>query len=294
MSASEKRRGQPQVPSDSDDDIFAISEPQGPQERLIPSLPPTRRLLAEQESEQEAGEIADPPDWPMVVGVFTFPFYWQSLVVWALLALGLTACSLGFMLAYFIASLMLQAGVSFGFAVFLIFLLIASFTSATFMLVIEKTAQGVDVVDEWPSGLWREWFWTLPMTLGLLVPMAVVLDLLRRGLGFPTWLLFVPLVFFTYPFMLTSAIDNGSLLAPFSKNVLRSLKSVWWAWAIVLVVSVGMTVAWAVAFASPFPYQPWGTVTLMVPLLPGMMLLYARLIGRLLLCAHMQDDWVDH
>jgi hypothetical protein len=274
----------------SDDDIFAIREPEVPVERPVPTMAFSRRLIVE---EEELPETPPPPSLPMITGVFSFPFYWQSLVAWALLALGWTACTLGFLGAYVIAMAMLQAGISFGFAVFLIFMLVASFTSASFMLVIEQTAQGTDVVEEWPTGLWRDWFWTLPITVGLLVPPAVVIDLLRRGLGAQSWLPFLPLVFFLYPFLLASALDNGSPLTPFSKNVLRSLKSVWWAWATVFAVSIAMTVAWAALFVSSFPYQPWGTVAAMVPLLPGMMLLYARMIGRLLLCARMHDDWEE-
>ena len=44
----------------------------------------------------------------------------RSLVVWALLAIGLTICALGFLMAYVIAMAWLQPGVSFALAVFLV------------------------------------------------------------------------------------------------------------------------------------------------------------------------------
>lgn len=289
MPPANQRDPEHRASSGSNDEIFAIREPEPPAERPVPTLTTRRRPIIE----EEATEIPPPPDLPMITGVFTFPFYWQSLIVWALLAIGLTVCALGFLAAYVIAMISLQGGISFGFAVFLVFMLVASFSSACFMLVIEQTAQGSDAVEQWPSGLWRDWFWTLPTTVGLLVPPAVLIDLLRREMGLHSWLPLLPLVFLVYPFMLASALDNGSPLSAFSKNVLRSLKSVWWAWAIVIGVSAVMTVAWAAAFVWAFPYQPWGTILVMVPLLPGMLLLYARMMGRLLLCAQMQDDWED-
>ena len=243
--------------------------------------------------EEQVAELPRPPAVPMITGVFSFPFYWQSLVVWGLLAVGFTVCALGYLAAYVVAMAMLDAGVSVALGVSLIFTLVASFASASFVAVIEETAHGGDVVNEWPSGFWRDWFWTLPTTVGLLVPPVVLLYLVRRALPGGGWLLAVPPAFLVYPFVLASALDNGSPLAAFSKNVFRSLTSVWWSWAIVVVVSMAMVAAWAAAFVSAFDFQPWVTVIVLVPLLPGMMLLYARLIGRLLLCAQMQDEWED-
>lgn len=289
MSPADPHGAQRRDPSGSDDDVYALREPEAPVERP-PASPPPRLLTVR---EEKAVEIATPPDFPMIKGVFTFPFYFQSLVVWALMALGFTVCALGFMTAYVIAMSVLQAGVSFGFGVFLIFMLVVSFTSASFISVIEETAQGTDVVKEWPTGLWRDWFWTLPTTIGLLVPPVVVIDLLRRGLGGQSWLMSLPLIFVVYPFLLASALYNGSPMEAFSKNVFCSLKSVWWAWATVFVVSIAMTVAWAAAFVAGFDYHPWLTVAALVPLLPGMLLLYARMIGRLLLCAQTKDEWED-
>lgn len=289
MTSDDTGRPPPQVPAEPQDDIFAISEPETPLERPMPVWA-ERHSVFDQEEEAEDDPI---PSLPMIQGVFTFPFYPWTLLVWVILAIGWTICALGFLTALFYATVIFQVGVSVGFTVFLLFLLIAAYTSACFILVIEETVQGTNSVKDWPIGLWRDWVWTLPTTGGLFGITVAACAMLRWATGTESWLPFLPLIFVSYPILLASALNNGSPLELFSKNVLRSLLSVWWAWILVIAVSTAMAVGWAVLFLQLFPRQPWATAGVMTPLIPGMILLYARLMGRLLMCAQMHDAWKD-
>ena len=70
-----------------------------------------------------------------------------------------------------------------------------SYSSAAYLCVIQETANGAHRVEDWPSSAWREWFWTLPSTLGLLTLAGVIGFAVCRLTEVNSVLLFFPIVF---------------------------------------------------------------------------------------------------
>jgi hypothetical protein len=161
---------------------------------------------------------------------------------------------------------------------------VLSYMSACFIAIIEQTAEGRDKIVEWPSGYWRDWFWSMPSTLGMLAPPLAAVGLLGGFTGFHPWWLYMLAVVLVYPVLMLSALDNGSAANPFSIRVLRSLKTVWWAWAMVYGASILMAVGWYAAVKPPFAYQPMATVLPAAPAAVALIFIYARLLGRLCWC----------
>jgi len=111
--------------------------------------------------------LPPPPRWPMLTGVFNFPWYRQSLIPWMMISVAFTLAGLAVTLCYFFLSgpsfivgrvIALPAGILTAAA--------ASYTSNVFLTVIERTSDGYDGIEEWPLPDWREGFWTLPQTIG--------------------------------------------------------------------------------------------------------------------------------
>jgi hypothetical protein len=68
-------------------------------------------------------------------------------------------------------------------------------------------------------------------------------------------------------------------------SVLRSLVQVSWAWALFYFETTPMVVAWSVIVVRQLSgYTPWLTPLYTAPLLAIIILIYARLIGRLAGC----------
>ncbi len=266
-----------------DSDEYTLQTPQeyALREELVAapipiSVPPVRQPVITQDP------LPDPPSLPFWTGVFSFPFYLQSLGVWMLIAFGLTVGALGLVLCIWC----LDQGLTLAFRCFVIpvFLIIAftcSYASAACMAIIETTADGYDHVDNWPTGDWREWVWTLayPGT-------AIVLSLL---LGWATNAILplhppipaVAVVFVSFPIFLLSALEAGSPIIPVSMPVLDSLVVAWWGWAMFYVEAGAMLVIWWTLIFTTQLESLWLTAVVAAPVLAAGLMIYSRLLGRL-------------
>ncbi len=216
-------------------------------------------------------------------GCSRFPCYLQTLGVWGLIALGLTLSVLGIVFCIWLvdAGLTLAARCFAG-PIAWIVLLSTSYTSGCFLAVVQGTSEGYDVIDDWPYGDWREWVWSLRYTAVALVFTLLV----AAGVGWltslaGTWIPAFAAGFFVYPILLLSALETGSPLSLYSRPVLGSLKSLWWGWAIVYAESGLLLAAWTWYVLAEFPWAPFRTVAVAGPLLAAILLIYARLLGRL-------------
>ena len=88
----------PIVPAD-DDDFWASSEPAEVSSSTPIETPAAPSILERhaQETLQRriavAGKPPPPPRWPMLTGVFLFPFYLQTLAAWMAISFGLMLSS---------------------------------------------------------------------------------------------------------------------------------------------------------------------------------------------------------
>jgi hypothetical protein len=156
----------------------------------------------------------------------------------------------------------------------------ASYLSALFLSVIESTSTGQTEVDSLP-GDWRDWFWTMPSTLGMFAVAAFIGWFLSLGLPLDVWLLIGLCGLLLYPILELSTLENGSPIAPLSLPVLQSIVKHPFGWFIFYAVTFAMAnVLWAVtrlAWRDP----PYVTILITGPLVALALLFYAWLLGQL-------------
>lgn len=283
MSLPREERNRRQVRPPADDDTYGLSEPVAPVKRPPPPIPST---LAQAET-LEAGEPApEPTRLPFLVGVFSFPWYFRTVAAWGMISLGLTVSLLGVVLCLYLADLGMGAVAvrCFGVPVMLIATLSLSYASACCVTVIETTAEGYDKVIDWPSGMWRDWFFTMLGVLGILALSLAVGGVLGTWMGIGTWLPAAWSAYVLFPIFVVSTLEAGSLKVLVSRPVLRSFRSLWWGWLLFYVETGALIAGLAALTVAGFGSQPWAAAFVVGPLLAALMLIYARLIGRLAWC----------
>jgi DNA-directed RNA polymerase subunit RPC12/RpoP len=157
--------------------------------------------------------------------------------------------------------------------------------AAILLVVIQETSEGTDRIEEWPEGLFTEWMFGVLFifnSLGAATFAGVMLrGVLREYCGIPFWPAMPITIVVLFPVLLLSMLETGSALNPVSLPVWRSMRSAWPAWAGFYVESGLLAAAGvATAMAAAWPAGLWGAA-LVSPVLIGMALVYARLLGRL-------------
>ena len=222
------------------------------------------------------------PRRPFVTGVFAFLFYLKTLAVWLLGSIGLM---IGLLLCLYCMYL-----VEIGLTVAARCLAVPSLWLAAFPLgylsvcclnVIEQTSQGYDKIEDWSVGEWREWFWSFGFTLGAIVPALLIGAVVGAIPWVGTGLSMGLTVFLLYPVFLLSALDNGSIFAPISGLILRSFRTAWQGWLIFYGETSVLVAALVLLILVLFPLNPFLAVAVTTPPLVAVMLIYARLLGRL-------------
>ena len=153
------------------------------------------------------------------------------------------------------------------------------------MVVIEGTSNGWDTIDVSPPLEWKEWIFNLGRIAVLLLQAGLV------GAAFQ-WLCqstsFTPLAIGTlaaFPLVLLGALASGEAWAPLAmKTVLWSIRPLWWAWALFYIESGALIWGWTLLTATGLREEPWATPLYAAPLLAAVILIYARLLGRLAGC----------
>jgi hypothetical protein len=155
-----------------------------------------------------------------------------------------------------------------------------SYISVLYLGIIETTSLGQTEVDSLPSD-WREWFWTLPSTVGMLAIAAFVGWFLSLGMPVNVWVLIAICGLLLYPILQLSALETGSPLQPLSIPVLKSIGQHPLGWFLFYAISFAVVnVLWAIGrFAWCDP--PYFTVIVMAPLVCLALLFYAWLLGQL-------------
>src|SRR5262249_1819733 len=106
------------------------------------------------------------------------------------------------------------------------------------------------------------------------------------ALGYPLSLAIGPVAFLItstlfFPVLLLSAMEADSHFVPYSPPVLRTLATYWHGWLMFYLLSCGTFAGGIVAFNASFQAALYSTIFLSGPVLAAMMLVYARLLGRL-------------
>ncbi len=94
--------------------------------------------------------------------------------------------------------------------------------------------------------------------------------------------------FVAFPFILLGALAADGAWVPIAIGmVLRSFVQVWWAWALFFLEITPMVVVWTLLTATELHGEgdtPWLVPLYAAPLLAAIILIYARLMGRLAGC----------
>lgn len=223
-------------------------------------------------------------------GVFEFPFYLSSLGC-------LLGTSLGLSFTFLVLVFAFDQGFSVGAAVRplgqcagIAFILTMGFGVAHYRSILEETGYGADAVEQWPDFDWRGWvlsFLFAAIVLGEAAAVSYVLAV-PQLVGSP--LPAVLLTFILFPIFLMSTLENDSPFIPVAMPVLRSLVQIWWAWLLLYAYSAVLLAGWlVVTWIGLFRFNPYLSVFVSGPLLAIVLMIYARLLGRLAWCASQQE-----
>jgi hypothetical protein len=292
----------PTGPSDEDEVGDLLLAP--PVERLEikpvlppPPLPPegveddVRRPFRDEEW-GFAGNLHGTEAWkrnPFLVGTLSFPFYPQTLLRLVIYSVFTT-----------IALLLLIAGATYikvvplgGAMILLSFcgnmVMLMGGSSICLLRIAEETANGNDAI-EWPDWNINEW-----LMQALMIPMAVVLSgvpgaavgsgLYAIGADYaaPYPLLVSILAFF--PIIFGSMLAEGSMAAPVSADVLKSMQKRGDGWLLFYLGSIVLFIPLALAttlIQVGVSHEQYIVAPFSAVLLVGTLIVYFRLIGRLL------------
>jgi DNA-directed RNA polymerase subunit M/transcription elongation factor TFIIS len=241
-----------------------------------------------------------PPRWPLVSGVFTFPWRRGVLAKWVWLSVGATLIAEMGLLGWSMGkNIGLGAGIgAAGPAVLsMLFQLLAGclavcWTGVFFinlLAILGDTAAGADEVGHWPEAIaFIDWAGSTFFVINSLLFSVLA----GQGLG---WLLrqsqlpgvyamiAVPIVLF--PFLLLSTLEANSPLVPISKVVWRSLFRKWRAWAVFYLESIPvLAVPGASAVAATLSSSLLWAIPVLAMMTVASLMIYFRLLGRLAWC----------
>lgn len=263
------------------DDVYAVS---GPCESSAhEELAAEYMRKAAKPKLVEAAPLPPRPAWPMFSGVFTFPFYLSTLGPYFLISLGLTVTALLFMFWRGPGmTLGLLGARLLGLPTCAAGLLTFSYAFASCLGVVEETFNGWDAIDQWPDIDWKGWVWSFGRVVVLMLEAGLVGLLFQLPFGreptLPFWLGSLA----AFPFVLLGAMAGGEAWAPVGiGRVLASVPRLWWAWALFYAETTAMIVGWGLVTVVGLARAPVATTFYSCPILAAVMLIYARLLGRL-------------
>ena len=281
MSAPDDSLKPPGAAPDGDDELYRVSEPC--EARPMPDFVAKYMRKAEERRVGAAEEPPPLPRWPMVSGVFTFPWRPCALAQWLWISLGLIVFGL---LALFLwgpgAQFGLVAAWHLGLPTCAAGVLSFSYAFACCLNVIEETSHGWDAIDEWPELNWKEWVWSFAHVTGLLLQAGLFGLALQLVASSDSWLPLALGTLVAFPPVLLGALAAGGAWVPLAGlTVLRSMPWLWRPWAVFYLATGAMAAGWWFLTVACLRASPWLMPFCSGPLLAAAMFVYARLIGRL-------------
>lgn len=272
----------------SEDDVYGISEPVEP--AGLPDYVAKYMEKAEQPRAAAAAEPPPPAAWPMVAGVFNFPWYTHTLASWVLTSLGLIGTF--YFLAVWLAGesvgmvavrTMAPPTVAFG-------ILTLGYAYTCGQAIIEGTAAGWDAVDIEIDLDWKAWVFQYGYVTVLMLQAAIVGLFVKTVTFSPWWVMFVATFLAFPPVLLGSLTADGAWVPTGILPVLRSMPKRWLTWTVFYVETAVLGVIWLFATLVGLVFCPWLVPLFSGPLLATYLLIYARLVGRLALCLAKEID----
>ena len=284
--------------------MIVLAADESPRVRDEPSPPrpePPWGLL--RHSRVYAAETDAPPTpptrWPLLVGVFDFPFRRDAAGPWIRLSLWGTAAS--FIAAVVGSTLEGWAALA---GVWLLLLAISAAVAwlglafASGLAILCDTAAGSDRVNEWPEPwMFLDWFSDVFFVINSLACVFAAvggIEWLLIGNGCasePVELAGTIAAMALFPFVLLSMLEQGSRVVPFSPLVYRSLGRHWLVWAgFYAEIAALALLTVAAIFAVLLPQSAFLALLLCPLILSAALMIYFRLLGRLAWCCSKGGD----
>ena len=220
------------------------------------------------------------PRWTFFSGVFGFPWRGANVARWVAISFGLMMTGEAFVTAvdFMGGSTLIMPILAMVSA--LVCLLSFSFLAPCFVAAIHDTADGFDEVQETTMPEWDQWFFSMLSLLNVLIVSSLF--------GLPFSLVeeigpvAIPIAgFFFFPVLVLSALECESFLLPFSPLVWASLWRLWPSWLMLYLLSAVLLGGWFVVTGLTISLAPYLMVLPLALLLSSVLLIYARLIGRM-------------
>jgi len=242
-----------------------------------------------------------PPRWPLVAGVFDFPFSPDARVRW----LGLSAGVLPVILVSvfglknaatpdygFFAAGNWISGLLLGIVALSTTIAWSAVMAANFLAILRDTYDGLDQVHNWPSGPFVDWIGESLCVGGALVISLVPPVIVQQALsllGLPSAGI-VPIgVFVLFPIAQLSILEMNSPFGLLSPPVWRSLRTSWKTWGSFYVLAVVLVVPVAGLLLTTLVISPVLTILAMPLPLVAALMIYAKSLGRLAWCCEIDS-----
>jgi hypothetical protein len=270
-----KRRTQPRVTGPLYD-VRAPERVTRPKVEAQKMLEQATEDLLEQERKQPKA-----PRYPFLTGVLTFPFDLQIGGMCLALTVGMMAAIMMLLAVPRMSPFFIPIVCALD-AIVAVAVLTAG--SVTVLTIVEKTANCLDRIDEWPEFGLVDWMLQSFYLINSFVLSFVPVFLLVRRVGDDPVMAIASgavLSFLGFPVILLSMLEESTPMMPFSRVVWRSLGRTWWAWGIFYLESLVLAgfnglVAWG---TEPVPLL-W-RLLIIVFVAVGSLTIYFRLLGRL-------------
>jgi hypothetical protein len=265
-----------------DSDVYGVGETF--ERRPVPDFVTRHMEAATRRRVSAAEDPPPPPRLPMFTGVFTFPWRLSVLATWMLISIGVMLTAWLVML-WFGPGAHVLGGMStrvFGLPACLMGILSFGYAATSGMTIIEGTSNGWDRIEVAPSMEWRDWVWNFGRIAVLLLQAALIGQVFHWLDGSGSYLALVVGTFIAFPLVLLGALASDEAWVPLAiKTVLWSFAPLWWAWGLFYAETALMAWGWILLTAAGLREEPWMTPLYAAPLLSAILLIYARLIGRL-------------
>lgn len=265
----------------------------GRAERKLPAFP-MHDALHRAGTEVQVDDVSPPRLPPRPLRSRLLRFLWEpaALIRALILAIGLffellavrraTELFFGGPFEQFLCVMLLAFSAIYGFALF-------AAVAITLLAVLQDTAEGKDVIENWPEGNFLDWFAEAAYVLVALFVAAFPGVLLGRLVSYLApdsssvgweFVFCIPTTFVLFPIALLSALEAGSPLNVLSRPILRSLSVLARGWLQFYFWSGLLSTAGFVALAFAIAGPLWMGVVSMAVIAP-LLMVYFRLLGRL-------------
>jgi hypothetical protein len=286
MTAPNDKPNRLRPPFDEEDELYALKPVEPPAAPLVPQPISTSRAPSVLERISAETKLPPPPRWPMLSGVFTFPFYLGALAAWMFITLGLMAT--GWLLLFWLgpgAVLGLDSARLFGIPTCTAGLLTLGYAASCCLIIIEQTANGWNAIEVSPEGNWKEWVWNYAHLATIGLQALMVGAAVRLATSSPSWFPLFAGTFVAFPIVLLGALAAEGAWVPLAiTKVLCSVPRLFPTWLLFYLETAVLIVGWTWLVATGFEQQPWFTPLYGAPVLAMVILIYARLVGRLAAC----------